>query len=331
MISSDGSPLDRSRTAENHNQNPNHNHNRNHNHLKKLRCWFDHFHSVLLKEICAHDDTLRPLPPILGDDGRCADLFKLFLVVREKGGCNVVSRNGLWSSVAEESGLGLNFAAAVKLVYIKYLDTFERWLDRIFVDETSEICCLSFSSDVGRYLMELQAEFKGFLKSSAASKNDDNKDDDDEKLLSYGDDDDVMVLDPDMVHQENFSRKKRKKCDDNGECEVIELDGENLGSSDENSNGGLVDSGAGNGNGTTEAAINDDALESLMGILSWVKVVGRDPCDPDVGSLPEPSKWKNPGNQEIWKQVLLAREAIFLKRQVDSSSEQSNWQVIFLH
>ncbi|XP_024024062.1 AT-rich interactive domain-containing protein 1 isoform X2 [Morus notabilis] len=259
----------------------------------KLRCWFDHFHSVFLKEICAHENSLRPIPPILGDDGRCADLFKLFLVVREKGGCNVVSKKGLWGSVAEESGLGLNFAAAVKLVYIKYLDTFERWLDRIFVEEKSGICCLSISSDVGRYLMELKAEFKGFLK-------------------SFGDED-VVILEPETVDQESFSRnkKKRKKCggDDNGDC-VLELDGEK--GSDENSNLGLKD--------------GDRDSSSFTGILDWIMVVARDPCDPGVGSLPEPLKWKYHDNQEIWKQVLLAREAIFLKRNLDSGSEHSTWQ-----
>jgi hypothetical protein len=52
------------------------------------------------------------------------------------------------------------------------------------------------------------------------------------------------------------------------------------------------------------------------------------PCDPAVGSLPEWSKWKSHGKEEMWKQVLLAREAIFLKRQLDSTAEQ--WQVYML-
>lgn len=65
--------------------------------------------------------------------------------------------------------------------------------------------------------------------------------------------------------------------------------------------------------------------ESLCGLLNWVVGVAKDPCDPAVGSVPEWSVWKSHGKEEMWKQVLLAREAIFLKRQVESSADQ--WQV----
>ncbi|XP_023006588.1 AT-rich interactive domain-containing protein 1-like [Cucurbita maxima] len=63
--------------------------------------------------------------------------------------------------------------------------------------------------------------------------------------------------------------------------------------------------------------------EPLLGLLNWLKGIARNPCDPSVCSLPEKSKWKSYGNEEIWKQVLLVREKMFVKRQVDSSSEQS--------
>ncbi|KAF5464299.1 hypothetical protein F2P56_014386 [Juglans regia] len=64
--------------------------------------------------------------------------------------------------------------------------------------------------------------------------------------------------------------------------------------------------------------------ESLCGMLNWVMGVAKNPCDPAVGSLPERSKWKSHGKEMMWKQVLLAREAIFLKMRVDSNADQ--WQ-----
>ena len=60
--------------------------------------------------------------------------------------------------------------------------------------------------------------------------------------------------------------------------------------------------------------------ESIPRMLNWLTGIARDPCDPLVGSLPEWSKWKFYGNEECWKQVLLTREPLFLKRNVDSTS-----------
>ncbi|KAF3441523.1 hypothetical protein FNV43_RR15437 [Rhamnella rubrinervis] len=132
--------------------------------IDKFRCWFDRCLGIFLREICARD-TFRPLPPMLGD-GQCVDLFKLFLVVRGKGSCNAVSEKRPWDSVTKKSDLGLNFTTAVKLVYIKYLDTLERWLYRVSIKDHK--CSLSSSvSNLDEYLMELQSEFKGFLLENA--------------------------------------------------------------------------------------------------------------------------------------------------------------------
>lgn len=67
--------------------------------------------------------------------------------------------------------------------------------------------------------------------------------------------------------------------------------------------------------------------ECCLGILDWIKEVAKDPCDPAIGTLPERAKWKCYGAEEMWKQVLLAREAMLLKRSVDSSVQQSIWQI----
>ncbi|KAL7592488.1 AT-rich interactive domain-containing protein 1 [Lactuca sativa] len=66
--------------------------------------------------------------------------------------------------------------------------------------------------------------------------------------------------------------------------------------------------------------------ESYLTLLDWVKKVAINPCDPAIGSLPERSKWKAYGNEHLWKQVLLAKEAMCLKINDDSNSKQSIWQ-----
>jgi hypothetical protein len=53
------------------------------------------------------------------------DLYKLFMVVKDKGGYDVVCKNELWDLVGEEYGLGVKVGSSVKLVYSKYLSGLE--------------------------------------------------------------------------------------------------------------------------------------------------------------------------------------------------------------
>ncbi|OMO78754.1 hypothetical protein CCACVL1_14103 [Corchorus capsularis] len=122
----------------------------------KFRFSFNKILESFLREICAQG-CFWPLPPMLGD-GKPVDLLKLFLVVREKGGYDVVSGSGLWDLVAKESGLGSGVASSVKLVYVKYLGFLEGWLESI-VDSKH----LKSESSYSDHLMELGAELKGFL------------------------------------------------------------------------------------------------------------------------------------------------------------------------
>ncbi|KAJ9188315.1 hypothetical protein P3X46_003683 [Hevea brasiliensis] len=66
--------------------------------------------------------------------------------------------------------------------------------------------------------------------------------------------------------------------------------------------------------------------ESMCRVVNWITGIAKNPCEPVVGSLPERSKWESYGNEVMWKQVLLVREALFLKRHVDSSAEKSTCQ-----
>ncbi|KAK9143803.1 hypothetical protein Syun_013203 [Stephania yunnanensis] len=129
----------------------------------KLRCLFEQVLFVFLKEV-SPCECVRTLPAMLGD-GRCVDLFRLFLVVREKGGYGSVSKKGAWGLVGEELGLGEEVAASVKLLYIKYVYVFDRWVWKILRDKGVDGCFGSGNcgGDFGLLPMELATEFRGLL------------------------------------------------------------------------------------------------------------------------------------------------------------------------
>ncbi|KAK9743024.1 hypothetical protein RND81_03G212000 [Saponaria officinalis] len=52
----------------------------------------------------------------------------------------------------------------------------------------------------------------------------------------------------------------------------------------------------------------------LSGMLQWMVNVAKNPVDLAIGEIPKSSKWASYGNDNRWKQVLLAREALFLKK-----------------
>ncbi|XP_010255292.1 PREDICTED: AT-rich interactive domain-containing protein 2 [Nelumbo nucifera] len=260
----------------------------------KLRCLFDQILSVFLKEISTGGD-LRPLPLMLGD-GRFVDLFKLFWVVRKKGGYDCVSKNRLWASVSEEVGLGSGVTSSVKLVYVKYLDTLARWLQRIFRNKGFTVGLSDCGGNLGLFSVELETESivmpsqmsEEKKKEGDSIKLDSAKNefhllaaentcnapeirsvielDSDEKLAD--DEEDVILLDKSLVNEDSFSRKRKR--------------------------------------------------ESLSGMLNWVTEIAKNPGDPAIKMLPE---WC--GGSDSWMHALLAREALFLRRQIPSSSVQS--------
>ncbi|KAK1418675.1 hypothetical protein QVD17_27821 [Tagetes erecta] len=119
----DGSALDCFRTLE-----------EIHNYGVSLKCGeidnkfgkvFNQIVSRFLKEFC-NNNCFRPFPPMLGD-GKPINLLKLYLCVREKGGYESVSSNGIWDLVAEEIGCDSNLSASLKVIYVKYLDLLDVW------------------------------------------------------------------------------------------------------------------------------------------------------------------------------------------------------------
>ncbi|CBI34361.3 unnamed protein product, partial [Vitis vinifera] len=98
----------------------------------KLQVLFDQVLLIFMKEVLGNE-CVRPIPAMLGD-GRSVDLFKLFWVVRGKGGYEWVSDKGLWGLVAEECGLDVGVKTCLKLIYFKYLDQLDQWLLGILRD-----------------------------------------------------------------------------------------------------------------------------------------------------------------------------------------------------
>jgi hypothetical protein len=327
----------------------------------QLRSRFDKFLDSFFKEICGLDSCLWILPPMLGN-GQFVDLLKLFLAVSEKGGYGVVSENGLWDLVAREFGFGLNLAPTVKLVYIKYLDSLERWLERLLVDGIGLNAELSDRGvNVGGALMELGAEFKGLLSempeneflelnselnvnAEVESYESEKFAEDEESLhidstksgvdfVEVGESGDNVVksfmMDGSFSNEdvkgkdvdENLISDSRKseKVENEDEVKsvvVVETDGDEEGNKGDNSEIEELDLA------TFEESVSSRKRkrDSIYRMLNWVTEIAKDPCDPVVGSLPEWSKWKSYGNEECWKQVLVTRESLFLKRNADSTS-----------
>lgn len=297
----------------------------------KLRCLFNELFT---------GNNYRPFLPMLGD-GISVDLFKLFFIVREKGGYDTVSKQGLWNSVAEESGLCSSVSSAVKLIYVKYLDVFERFLEELSKDKNSEGGLRNRGADLGGYSMELETDLKGLLSEISDQK---KKGEEFPQL--------------DLMSGLTFTNVG-KLCNSEELIGLVELDGSkkfentkrcldltglSLSPAGKLSNGEevrlFVESDDGNkciDEGENVVILDSNVANevnfsrkrkrgSLWGCLNWITETAKNPCDPVIGTLPEWSKWKSHGNDEFWKQVLLAREAMFIKRQGDSSAEQSIWQ-----
>ncbi|XP_052193245.1 AT-rich interactive domain-containing protein 1 isoform X2 [Diospyros lotus] len=274
----------------------------------KARCLFDLFLRVSLKEACGCE-LFRPLPPMLGN-GRSVDLFKLFLVVRKNGGYEAVSKNGLWDCVAKDSGYDPGLGSAVKLVYVKYLDTLERWLKSILKDKDSKEVLKNSGAYSSGCLMDIETEFK----SVSTNITDQSKDDGEYPCLD--------------VEKSNLSYKDVGKLNCKNE---VWSSGE---SDDGRKSVEAKKRHQNEGDATSGSTVLEEDIscrkrkrDCHQRMLDWIVEIAKNPCDPEVGSLPERSKWKCYGSEQQWKQVLLAREAMTIKRDgiISADVSRSDW------
>uniref|UniRef100_A0A7N0R8B1 ARID domain-containing protein n=1 Tax=Kalanchoe fedtschenkoi TaxID=63787 RepID=A0A7N0R8B1_KALFE len=325
----------------------------------KVRSLFDRYVRVVFEET-GSGSSVRPFPPMLGN-GRCVDLFQVFVAVRERGGCSMVTESGLWNLVAESCGLGSGVGGSLKLIYVKYLDVLERCINQIAENKNSKADLGDYGGDeTGRLLSELEEDLDYLLSIITDKKN---------ETENFGLNS-LMNGDSGM-----FSIRKRKKTTldadkdaEIGDCvtcksEVMDVESGISENPDENSlnldyNCGAEVPGAqvaSNGSRIQIANESDDELneclnvaygdnmvqfstnnegfdsqkkrkrQSSFGMLNWLLEIAKDPCNPAIGHLPERPKWKSFGNEVLWKQVLSAREELFIKQKFDSKAEQEFW------
>ncbi|GMJ00321.1 hypothetical protein like AT4G11400 [Hibiscus trionum] len=262
----------------------------------RLRCLFDLVLSGHLKEV-AWKGFVRPMPAMLGNDGQSLDLLKLFLIVREIGGYELVSKEGLWAFVVKELGLGFQVSASVKLIYAKYLFELEKWLRRNYGDREEDNAC---GGNFSFLKLEQEEEFRGLFANGVGREGVVNK----VALMEF---------------------RKHKK--------FIGKDSKNgLEVSDANSGFRLHD-GVGKARGDDagneckkEFNTRKRKRKSLSEMLSWIMLVAKCPDDPSVQEILEPSKWIDHGGDEFWIQAIRAREALRQKRNGHSVIEQSPLQ-----
>ncbi|CAF1744460.1 hypothetical protein Bca4012_043780 [Brassica carinata] len=241
---------------------------------ERLKRLFDQALLIFLEE----EGNNRPLPAVIGE-GKTVDLFKLFVLVRERGGFDSVSRKGLWDSVVERLGLDCSVSPSLRLVYSKYLDRMEKWAvekSRIVNwddgDSKKKGC-------YGGLLHELGDGFKGLLENGKCPKRN--------RAMSFG-----------CRHVEESGsefhspRKRFRECEDDDDEEVgtscVVL-------SDDSEEEGLV------------------KQETLQGMLKWLTLVALCPHDPSIGVIPHCSKWKEYTGSECWIQVTRAKNALLVQ------------------
>ncbi|XP_019058516.1 PREDICTED: AT-rich interactive domain-containing protein 1 isoform X1 [Tarenaya hassleriana] len=269
--------------------------------IEKIVLLFRRLLEAFLEEFCSVG-SFRPLPPMTGD-GKTVDLFKLFLNVSDKGGFDAVSKNGLWGNVAQDSGLGLNDSASAKLMYVKYLDAFGRWLNRV-VSVEPDYSGLELSG----ISVKLETELKSFLseiKRKYGQGKGGNSEESGTGLKCFISE---MKRRYDKYHTDKESVsidavKKVEELETAVSEKVVFHDQELEGS----------------------PCSGKRKRECTSEMLKWLTNVARDPCDPAIGPLPERSKWASYGNEEPWKRFLLFRAAMLQKRHTDSPSGK-HWE-----
>ncbi|XP_055810758.1 AT-rich interactive domain-containing protein 1-like isoform X2 [Solanum dulcamara] len=279
----------------------------------------------------------RPLPPMLGD-GKSVDLFKLYLVVRKNGGYQRVSENGLWGLVGKDCGFDLSYGLAVKLVYVKYLDALEKWMLRLKNIDSSSIKSEVRKCDLGScgdgVPMDVELDLKEILMKISDEKAKDGENANC-KLRKKGFDttDGNEARDFDGLNEsaEKFDGQSNldsnaitvKDIDETSEEEHLKfVNGRESVSVLHGTDDSL----------TKSSVVEEDCIsrkrkrESYLDLVKWVSEVAKNPCDLAIGTLPERSKWKDYGTEVIWKQVLLLRDEMLLKRDVDPCAQYSIWQ-----
>ncbi|KAE8723300.1 Ubiquitin-conjugating enzyme E2 5 isoform 1 [Hibiscus syriacus] len=129
---------------------------------------------------------------------------------------------------------------------------------------------------------------------------------------SEGDNKFILVDDDEDMHSDRVKSAVNSMCNDNEDCTCSDGDDGVM----------ILDSNDVKENFSSHKRKHDSTWE----MINWVTEVAKDPCNLVIGSLPDSSKWKAYGSEELWKQVLLFREAAFRRNDNHSSAGQTNLQ-----
>ncbi|MCD7471341.1 hypothetical protein HAX54_011689 [Datura stramonium] len=368
----------------------------------RLKSLFDQVLAVFLSEV-TEKKCVRSLPVLTGS-GQPLDLFKLYWIVRKKGGYELVSSKNLWGYVAEHCGLDIGAVACVKLAYFKYLAEFDHWLRQLFKDgnleegeggvirqldllskelettfrrllphkgqKTKETNLFHLKNGCKEELIckvNSQVDFEMFTAESVNENNDytehrscnaehrkDNLYNGGERSVSKIDDHSVFLVSTKGIVEKVLYQapaKSNRQYDDgekffaqdgknNTTCtgEVIQGAVAKMKGMAEKENNDKKDLSVLNGYDTTVASgksVIEDVVVSrkrkresscFSGMLNWINHAAKHSSDPEIGEVPDPSKWKGHTGNEFWFQVLLVREALLKKKHIDTNAVEPDSQ-----
>ncbi|KAF9689320.1 hypothetical protein SADUNF_Sadunf01G0080000 [Salix dunnii] len=286
----------------------------------KVICLFDELVSNFLNE-AADGGCIRPIPALLGD-GQSLDLFKLFWVVRKRGGFDLV--NGFWSFVAKELGLDLQFSPSVKLIYIKYLYELEKCMSRSCKEEKLRKGKRRCDRNLSCSSLELEMQLRSLLLLRCYRKQEDCKfasevhEKNGRSIEMDTGKSKIGLLDTKAVHRTHNGVGNRNSDND----KKFHAEKNNY-FNDSDDDVVILDSSI----AKKEFNSRKRKRESLTRMLNWVIQIAKCPDDPSIRVISPQFKWKDHKGNELWLQAIRAREALLQRKHFDPNIEQSLFQV----
>ncbi|KAK7369708.1 hypothetical protein VNO80_11751 [Phaseolus coccineus] len=283
------------------------------------KCLFYQLFPLYLKDNCSQ---AGPRPLLVLVDGQQLDLYKLFSLVKDRGGYAEVSKNRLWGSVTKELGLNLEVYSPVKLVYAKYLNDFERWLKKIFEEKILKNGNHGCDWGLKWLPLDIEKEFRGLLCLNPKNKADD------ELFKSKSN---KKKKKTDLANHKNGNNLLDTKDQNNKSEDVQHIEGDN----NEKSCNGIKDNPATLGAECADKEYSPRKRkrkrDAFSGMISWMKDIAKHPLVPLTQPIPKPSKWKEYKGRDFFGQFLKARHILSLRTHEEPNSGLSSLQKQKMH
>ncbi|KAK9668106.1 hypothetical protein RND81_13G035900 [Saponaria officinalis] len=272
---------------------------------ENLRRLFEQVLRVLMRGVYAKNG-IRPTPALLGD-GLAVDLFKLFCLVRDRGGFRSVSEDKLWGLIAEKLGFDYKLCASLKLIYFKYLDELDQWLNRITRDRVSTNGSYECGGNFGLLSLELEKRFRNFSMDGEESGEKDGE------RSFYEICNRINVVLEERLRLPEIGNGN-EVYDDVNKCNVLDDDDKLCNNNDFARNASQCSS---------ESSLKRKR-DLFTEMLSWMLNVSKNPTRPSVVKSAGCSRWKGSDDRDFRSLVLSVREARLRRRYAYSNNEQSS-------